>query len=529
MIRDEKTSKVDRRPHPTDRLAKDLVLAWHLITLLCSLATIFWSIVAIELTLVWNGASQAYSVSSTGQLIPLTTGIGGVVQLAVALLNQWRSKASTQSFAASSDKFCVSMTDVYQKKNNERPAMKVDPESGTWRYRLFDERTAIFTAKEPSRRWSIDAATSVGTFPAEVPLLRKDSNNHRLAPTLPFLRADQRKRIDKFYGREIHVLWPSARSIYRSRSGRHIFHDLAPPVRRHSFDSKRQFYHKQRLRPHRARKHADIPLRAKREVEHVEQERKKWYKDEVARLAKRWRKEEQGRRWVQPADMDQQSMFSIEEERMYSYRSSPRRRYSADDTDWVYPSRRRPLPFLDKSSTLSATPTRSISGGSYYDTSYDTSRSYHDRKMNWLSTTLVKLIRKLMSVSGQVAAASVNIICCCAPCAIAQTSIRKRRRRRRFGTWQEVQPETDSVKQAPGGQHDRCMRCEACDEDLFKQAATRQMHRPNLAIPHESLYEKYLSSGRLRQLNDDAGRWLVSRLGTRIKRRAYGNDYESII
>jgi hypothetical protein len=94
MISDEKTSKIDRRPHPTDRLAKDLVLAWHLITLLCSLATIFWSIVAIETTLIWNRVSQAYSVSSTGQLIPLATGIGGVIQVAVALLSQWRSKAS---------------------------------------------------------------------------------------------------------------------------------------------------------------------------------------------------------------------------------------------------------------------------------------------------------------------------------------------------------------------------------------------------------------------------------------------------
>ena len=430
-----------------------------------------------------------------------------------------------------------------QKKNDERPAMKVDPESGTWRYRLFDERTAIFTAKEPSRRWSLDAATSVGTSPVETPLIRKDSKDHRLAPILPFLKADEHERIENFfYGREIKVKRSTARSIFTSRNGNcHVFHNLAIPVRRHSFDTGSQNYHRQRLQPHRARRHANIPLRSKCDAEHVENERKKWYEDELVRLAKRRHKEERRRRrvqpsnttdrrrWVQPSDMDQQSMFSIEEEGTYSHRSSSRRRWSADDTDWVYSSRRRQLPFLEQHSTSFDASNRSISGGSYYyNSSYYTDSSYQDRKVNWFVTTLVKLINKLMSFLGQIVAASVNIICCCAPCDIARTSIRRRRRKRRFGTWQDVQLETDSVEQAPGVQQDRCMRCEECDKHLFEQASTRQRHTANLMLPDEKLYKKYLSSARLQKMLEAFTVWLLNKIGSYIMRRAYDEEYEPV-
>ena len=39
-----------------------------------------YSITGIELTLYWNGVGGVYDVNSTGQLIPLTIGLCGLVQ-----------------------------------------------------------------------------------------------------------------------------------------------------------------------------------------------------------------------------------------------------------------------------------------------------------------------------------------------------------------------------------------------------------------------------------------------------------------
>ena len=38
-----------------------------------------WCIVAIELTLHWNSVSHVYNIESTGQIIPLVTGIIGLL------------------------------------------------------------------------------------------------------------------------------------------------------------------------------------------------------------------------------------------------------------------------------------------------------------------------------------------------------------------------------------------------------------------------------------------------------------------
>lgn len=42
---------------------------------------IIWSIIAVELTLKWNGATGIYDVKSTGQLIPLITGVLSLIGL----------------------------------------------------------------------------------------------------------------------------------------------------------------------------------------------------------------------------------------------------------------------------------------------------------------------------------------------------------------------------------------------------------------------------------------------------------------
>ena len=46
-----------------------------------SIFSIVYSIIAIELTLVWNNVSGVYNVNSTGQVIPLIAGSGILISV----------------------------------------------------------------------------------------------------------------------------------------------------------------------------------------------------------------------------------------------------------------------------------------------------------------------------------------------------------------------------------------------------------------------------------------------------------------
>lgn len=46
------------------------------------------AVVASELVIVWNGATGVSDIFSTGQLIPLVVGIGGLIQVLYKLKNQ---------------------------------------------------------------------------------------------------------------------------------------------------------------------------------------------------------------------------------------------------------------------------------------------------------------------------------------------------------------------------------------------------------------------------------------------------------
>jgi ATP/ADP translocase len=45
-----------------------------------------WSLLAIELTLFWNGITDVYDIKSTGQLIPFITGILSIAGLLQATI-----------------------------------------------------------------------------------------------------------------------------------------------------------------------------------------------------------------------------------------------------------------------------------------------------------------------------------------------------------------------------------------------------------------------------------------------------------
>jgi hypothetical protein len=48
-----------------------------------------WSLIAIELTLFWNGVTGIYDIDSTGQLIPFITGILSLVGLLQATVTTY--------------------------------------------------------------------------------------------------------------------------------------------------------------------------------------------------------------------------------------------------------------------------------------------------------------------------------------------------------------------------------------------------------------------------------------------------------
>jgi hypothetical protein len=53
--------------------------------MLCSVLSLVWSILAVELTLVWNGATAIYSLTSVGRFIPFTIGVLRLAQVLYAI------------------------------------------------------------------------------------------------------------------------------------------------------------------------------------------------------------------------------------------------------------------------------------------------------------------------------------------------------------------------------------------------------------------------------------------------------------
>ena len=57
--------------------------------------TILYSVVAIELTLVWNNILDIYELESAGQFIPFFIGLGGLVKTSIAILVENWAKFNT--------------------------------------------------------------------------------------------------------------------------------------------------------------------------------------------------------------------------------------------------------------------------------------------------------------------------------------------------------------------------------------------------------------------------------------------------
>ena len=500
----KQVNQIDRRARNIEYTAERIAAIWHTISLSCNLAVILWSIVAIETTLVWNGVTQIYSISSTGQLIPLVVAIAGTGQNAVHLLARWRSRVSTPRTLAIAQMQIQLVANRVQSEKCPRPDITLDVESGQWRYRLFRGKAVIFAAHRPKRRWSLDASGCDDIVLPSKP--HYFSSYHALAPTLPVLEADQDLRTHLlFYHKPIKPIWNTARFLYNSKNGgSHVFHQRRVLTRRLSLDEvqAKSIW----PRPHLARSLADIPLRTANATRHTEKERVKWYGEELRRLRKQWRGQHPDHQlrsrprnrfetgpWVKPVDIQEGSMFSSSTQGLYDNprsRSASRRRYSADDQSWAYRWRRdRPLPFLERSSSPSA---------SYY--SYDNSISSRRRSRRSMSPQRSKFTTKIARFFRIVTAALVNLFCFCAPCAIGRDYAARRKRRRQFGTLQTIDDDPNAMQRARAGMPARPMRCTECDKDLLSRSTTRQVRRLVPEAYDSSSTSTYFSVARLERL-----------------------------
>ena len=500
----KKVSQIDGRARNIEHTAERIAAIWHTILLSFNLVVILWSIVAIETTLIWNGVTQVYSISSTGQLIPLVSAIAGTVQNAVHLLARWRSRVGTPRPLAIAQMQMQAVADRVQSEKFPKPDITLDLESGQWRYRLFRGKAVIFAAHRPKRRWSLGASGCDKIVLPSKP--HYVSSYHALAPTLPVLGADQDLRTHLlFYHKSIKPMWNTARFLYDSdNGGSHVFHHRRVLTHRVSLDDARA-----KMvwpRPHLARALADVPLRMANATRHIEKERVKWYDEELRRLRKQWHRQHTDHQlrskprdrfdtgpWIKPVDIDEGSMFSSRTLELYNNprsRSTSRRRYSADDQSLAYRWRRgRPLPFLERSSSPST---------SYY--SSDSSISNRRRRGRSMSPKRSKFTTKIARFVRIVTAALLNLFCFCALCAIGRDYAARRKRRRQFGTLQTIDDDPNATHRAYAGMPARHMRCNKCDEDLLSRSRTR---RVRLLIPEaydSSSTSTYLSVARLKRV-----------------------------
>ena len=66
--------------------------------LLITLAIVIWTIITVELTLVYNSISGVYTIESTGQLIPFIIGIVGVGKTVDSIMINVIKKVSHEQF-----------------------------------------------------------------------------------------------------------------------------------------------------------------------------------------------------------------------------------------------------------------------------------------------------------------------------------------------------------------------------------------------------------------------------------------------
>jgi hypothetical protein len=376
---------------------------------------------------------------------------------------------------------------------------------------MLDKRTAVFAFNRPVRRRSFDTVEVRGERSVHIPLGSEDirepldvpleSKYDRIAPYRPVLKRDTDARAEEFYyGRQIYAKWSTARWMYKAKAGgTHIFHDTSIYMRRRaSFDNAPGLASSGSALPHKARPHAQVPLRMKSSTQRNEKDRLAWYNEQLTVESKIWLKrhvedadhyssDSEEKPSVLPAMLDDISAFSlVGSNQDESSRSNTPRRWSADDESYAYEQFvDRPYPFFDKDASTVAisdishyatstegTTSARVAGyvgidGSTYSHSSLSSEERRRRRRQWLraKSTTYRLCMFLLGL--------FLFLLACAPCAMIAMSLRRRRRKYRFGPLTQVDKISNGLRSATSEVPARCMRCPECDEDLERLAETR--------------------------------------------------------
>jgi hypothetical protein len=166
----------------------------------------------------------------------------------------------------------------------QKHELEVKKDSAIWKYRLRDERCAVFVAKPPERRWSFDGKTFKDVIGPKKP---KETRYDRLAPVYPILKEDQSTRLGTIPGVVKHeFLWDSSRWLYLTKEKHvHIFHNISID-RRKSLDDLEWLQRSEASKPHPARLRPLVPLAQKQEYEENELKRTHWYWNQRVKLGK---------------------------------------------------------------------------------------------------------------------------------------------------------------------------------------------------------------------------------------------------
>lgn len=125
-----------------------------------NIIAIVWSILAVELTLRWNNISDIYTINSTGQLIPLITGLVGVVTFLHEVSVEESKLRSTETLMALLDQDAefkdLSKEGVFDKLKDESTEQQQNEEV----YQLKNGLEAVFWTRRRERRQSFSAMSN---------------------------------------------------------------------------------------------------------------------------------------------------------------------------------------------------------------------------------------------------------------------------------------------------------------------------------------------------------------------------------
>ena len=349
-----------------------------------------------------------------------------------------------------------------------KPVICAQKDTGLYKYRLNSYEVATFSAKPPTRRWSLDRRHHQAYIPQKIsneeptkmidrlaPIPRIfDTNSNRSIYAVSTDRSVKRQSVTK----RLRPLWHSGRFIYTSLKGKqHVFHDR---LTTHTCSISEGIGHQTSRRPHPARSQHFIPLSQSKYAKKEHRTLRLWRGLARVRLHRQWHqsKSDEATRALQASRqssvIDSQPLATYPfEQNEHEILEEPRR-WSFADIDHAYNNIEGcPLPFLREVGLAYTASNRSMeyaSGGSR-----SSSRHLRVRKQRY-PPWIVKVFRLVSTIIG--------VCCCCSPLVALALHVLDRVRLWRFRLAMHLE-RTHQREDLPPSQS-RGYDCPDCDEDF---------------------------------------------------------------